>query len=134
MSQTTLATRPARAQTAASSTKAPALKTPTRKQLLLSVADAFAAKQKVQFGPLYEVEFKDTENEVRAMSIAGTPPEIADQVLSDAGIPTDGTVGGVMDGLPISRDNVHALVCNCLGEEITGEEAAERFTKLADAA
>ncbi len=128
MSQTALKTRPATAPMGA-----PQVATPTRKQLLTSVAATFAKMPAVNFGTLNAIEYVE-EPRLRAALVAGTPLEVVDQVLSDAGIATDGTVGAVMDGLKLSRDDLHAIVCNCLGDIVTGDVAADRFAKLASAA
>ena len=62
-------------------------------------------------------------NELRQTKVADTPFALADQVLSDEGVATDGTIGGMMDAIDISKDDVHALVCYCHGGEVSGEGA-----------
>lgn len=111
----------------------PAVDTPSRRELLDSVAATFDKMETVTFGALYGIEFLQ-ESELRATIIAGSSTffEHVAAAIGDAGLPTDGTMGGVIDALDLSHAEVHALGCHCEGDEITGAIAASRFRRLPD--
>lgn len=115
------------------SVTAPAVDTPSRLELLDSVAATFDKMETVTFDALYGIEFQE-EPELRATIIAGSSTffEHVATALGDAGIPTDGTMGGIMDALDLSHAEVHALGCCCEGDEITGAIAASSFRRLPD--
>ncbi len=83
----------------------------------------------MSFLGLYAVEYTE-ESKVRVMSTVGTALEPVREALIDMGVSTDHTVGGIMDSVPLSKNELHDLVCHCAGTEITGDTLANRFQAL----
>ena len=103
----------------------------TRAQLMEHVAVAFGRKPRTMFNTLRDVE--DMKPEVlRATKTAGTIFAEAEKALNAADVPTDGTVGRIMDVLSLSQDDVHYIACFCHEHSATmdGETAAFRFREL----
>ena len=101
------------------------------KKLLRDIHELFTsgAATGKRWPAIYYVEGMD-EEKVRAMSVSGTVFEPIDEHLRASGVPADGTVGGLMDTLGLSKDDVHNLACECHSADVDSQRAAYRLNKI----
>jgi hypothetical protein len=99
---------------------------PSRAVLLASVQSALKAENTKPFRTLMNLEPSKTPLEqVRAMSTAGTVFDHIVNTLNKQGAETPRTLGGIMDTLDLTQDQMHHIACFCdHGETITGFKAA----------
>jgi hypothetical protein len=103
----------------------------SRDNLRALVVAKFRQQGDVPLQTLHDVEHMPLQC-LRAVKTSGTVLDVPAKAMEEAGIPTDGTVGSVMDVLGLSHDDIHNAFCWCVsGAEITGAQAAERFAGFA---
>ncbi|MDB5225499.1 MAG: hypothetical protein JWL87_451 [Candidatus Adlerbacteria bacterium] len=115
-------------QVKVSALEAAALPIPSRANLLRSAMKFFKEHPDRKFRLFHDIELKG-ESYVRALPIAGTILEPIAAALSEAGVATDGTIGGLLDIEALVDADVHLLACDCnVGiNEIDGDTAALIF-------
>ncbi|OGG47580.1 hypothetical protein A3D66_03170 [Candidatus Kaiserbacteria bacterium RIFCSPHIGHO2_02_FULL_50_9] len=101
----------------------------TRTQLLETTALIFDQNPGAKFKTIDFVEKTPLEL-LKGTGTIGTPLDSLVDTMNEAGIPTKHTVGDVMEKFPATRDDIHELACNCLGE-VDGKTAAARFRGFA---
>src|SRR5690349_13440613 len=104
----------------------------TKKQLLLSVAAYFTARAGQQFKAPLEIEHMSLA-ELRSAPTAGNIFNEVEKALGAAGVPTDGTMGSIMDPLGLTQDRMHDF-CACHAEQVAGATAAHYFSNYAKVA
>ena len=102
----------------------------TVKQIRQIAAGAFANRLNDRFKTLHQVEHRADRNNVPT---TGTVLQPIVEALNAGGVPTQGTIGGVLKSLQISFDTLHAYTCNCVNEgDIPGSRAAINFANIAN--
>lgn len=120
----------ARAALKTSAVLSPAEKYVVRQDLLAFLALAFINRQNEQFRTLMNVEGM-APDVLRAHPTAETPFEVVEKALAAEGYPTDGTVGGVMNIVPLTQDEIHHLACYChYGDSINGVQFCANLRSL----
>ncbi len=105
---------------------------PTRQDLLRTIARTFELQGKKTFFAIPEVEYK-ADNVIRAFeAVKGNVLQPIVAALNSANVPTEPTLGSIMDNTGLLKAEVHDLVCECKGAEVTGITMAKRFNDLAD--
>jgi hypothetical protein len=99
-------------QVKVSALEAVALPIPSRTDLLRSAMKFFKERPDQKFRLFHGIEFKG-EPYVRALPIAGTILEPIAAALSEAGVATDGTIGGLLDVEALVDADIHLLACDC---------------------
>ncbi|HVM73457.1 MAG TPA: hypothetical protein VMU13_01085 [Candidatus Paceibacterota bacterium] len=104
----------------------------TRAQLLEHVAASFAQTGNRRFKLLVETEYWATET-LRTTSTTDNIFAHVETTLGDIGLPTNGTIGRVMDNLGLSEEDVHDFACYChtCTSQIDGANAASRLRTIA---
>jgi|GEM_PF-3778366 len=102
---------------------------PTRRELLLRVASYFESRPDQVFNALHRIEYH-AEPVIRTRDTQGTAFAPIVDVLNAAGVPTDQTLGAVMDNVPMTRGEAHELACDCNGHKMTGTAIAARLRTL----
>ena len=102
------------------------------KRRLHSVSGSYAQQAHTVFRAIPDIEGTSTE-ELRAIAVAGTILQPAADGLQNAGIPTNGSVGDLMDKLGLNHDEMHSIACACHGDRIPGSYMAHTFYGLAEA-
>lgn len=112
--------------------KAPTM---SRDELLRLIAADIAAHPMRNLGGIDRIEERPQE-EVDHLPVYGTVFEVIADSLMGLGVPTDYTVGGVMEALGFDRMSVaahhyaHEIGCGCHGEYISPLIAAPRVLNL----
>jgi len=101
----------------------------TRKQLLEHVAAHFAQKRRQTFKMPLEIEHM-TPQQLRAMPVVGNMFAEVATALGTAGVPTDGTMGSVMDPLGFNQAHAHVF-CGCHAREHDGYTIELAFKGIA---
>jgi hypothetical protein len=101
----------------------------TRSELLGLIMTSLRQTPTLKFGGLYLVAGTPIDK-LRAVKVTGTAFEPVRMALVDAGLDTGDTVGDIMDAVPLTKPEVHELICECNGSEITGADLADRFGGL----
>ena len=113
-----------------STVRPPTPKVLTRKELLIACAQVFSGRKDESFKTLERVEHMDI-GALRATKTAETAFEPIEQVFAANHHAMDGTVGRIMDVVPMSKDEVHIFACSCNhGEEMLGSRAAANLMML----
>jgi len=112
--------------------------TDSKKAMIHLFAQGYSGKldEAFDFGPVYvpiwNIEDRQLE-ELRTIPTLGTAVEPMTDALKARGVETDGTLGGLMDAVGFTQDDLHKIVCHCHGAIVSGHQMAERLLKLADA-
>ena len=115
-----------------SAVSAPVAKVLTRQELLVACSQAFAGRATDPFKTLVQVEKMDPDV-LRGAETAGTAFEIVEGVLVAHNFNVDGTVGRIMDAVPMNQSEVHYFACSCNhGAVMTGERAKLNLEYLAN--
>lgn len=104
---------------------------PSRRELLLRVAEYFDSRAAEVFRPVHAIEYC-SEQVARSRATLGTAFAAIVVHLNSAGIPTKQELGSVMDNLPMTRDEAHKFACDCNGHKMDGASIATRLRALAD--
>lgn len=89
-----------------------ALPIPTRVEALSFAVKFFKTNLERSFRLFSGLEFM-THDQLRSLAISGSTLEPIEMALKSAGVPTTGTVGGLLDAQVVTESDVHVLACDC---------------------
>ncbi|KND47399.1 MAG: hypothetical protein AB199_03145 [Parcubacteria bacterium C7867-004] len=103
----------------------------SRSQLFAHVSNSLRANHgSTRFNAIADIELQSLQT-LRPMLVAGTVLEPVDQALASVGVATNGTAGGVIDAMSLSKADMHQAFCHCLSATATGDMLADRLDRLA---
>ena len=104
----------------------------TRAELIEIVAVALDRRgtARALFRSLYRNIEGTDDDTLKAVSTTDSSLEPVVNALNESGHETGDTVGDVMRVMSLSRDDIHALVCYCHGDSVSGADLAARFRSL----
>ncbi len=103
----------------------------TREEKLEIIAKAYDRLKGCNLRTIYGIEDGD-ENRLREVSTVGTVFEEAVKALSEAGIPTNQTLGDLMNNSALTRTELHLAACGCsYGDTISAYSMADNIRAIA---
>jgi hypothetical protein len=93
------------------------------------VAAHYGQQRNQRFTAIPDIEGTD-EAKFAMLPTAGTILEPAVNALTAAGVHVEPTMGGLMNALGLSQQEVHELACECHGAEVSGAVMEYRFENL----